>query len=146
MAALIGVTAAAPKDPKEAECMDWDAYFYLSDDQECVTVWMAWDEYCMSFQTMPDECTVIEKEMQSVMPTLMQQVLKPKHMADKKIPEKKLALLGAKEEFEETSQEADDHSGLIIGASASVIGAAAAILAIRKCTNKSENDSFERAQ
>ena len=68
-------------------------------------------------------------------------------MADKKIPEKKmLALLAATEEFEEASQEADDHSGLITGASASVIGAAAAILAIRKCTNKSENDSFERAQ
>ena len=123
--------------------MNWESYYYVGNNQECIDVWKAWDEYCMYFT---DKCHEIEDAMNSADANLMQQVLKPKHMADKKIPEKKLALLGAKEEFEETSQEADDHSGLIIGASASVIGAAAAILAIRKCTNKSENDSFERAQ
>ena len=97
---------------------------------------------------MPEECMEIENEMGDLANgNMMQQVLKPKHMQDKKrLAKEKLALLGATEEFEEASQEADDHSGLIIGASASVIGAAAAILAVRKCTNKSENDSFERAQ
>ena len=125
--------------------MNWEAYLYVSDNEVCNDVWEEWDLYCMSDDASTDKCIEIEDAMMSADASLMQQVL-TKHMADKKIPEKKLALLAATEEFEEASQEADDHSGLIIGASASVIGAAAAILAIRKCTNKSENDSFERAQ
>ena len=126
--------------------MNLEAYLYVSDDEVCNDVWEEWDLYCMSDDASIDKCIEIEDAMMSSDASLMQQVL-TKHMADKKIPEKKmLALLAATEEFEEASQEADDHSGLIIGASASVIGAAAAILAIRKCTKKSENDSFERAQ
>ena len=150
MAALVGFTAAQEAaqidcageicNPDEAGCMNWDAYFYASGGS-CDDVWMEWDQHCM--YTDDDTCYAIEAAMAGVEATALQQVLK-RNMADKKDPAKKLALLGATEEVEAT-QEADNHSGLIIGASATVIGAAAAILALRKCSKKSENDSFERA-
>ena len=124
MAALIGFTAA--ENPIQEGCTNLEARYYGGDDQRCIDVWKAWDYYCMSFEAIPGECIEIENEMYSIQ------------------DEENLALLGATEEFQEASQEAYDHSGLIIGASATVIGAAAAILALRKCTNKSQIDSFER--
>ena len=58
--------------------------------------------------------------------------------------EKRLVLLGKKS----ASHEAEDgfnYSGLIKGTSITVLGAAAAIFAIRQCSKKrEESDSFER--
>ena len=28
-------------------CMNWDAYFYESTDENCNTMWENWDEYCL---------------------------------------------------------------------------------------------------
>ena len=42
MAALVGFTAATTS-PKDAGCMNWDAFYYISDDQYCNEVWQEWD-------------------------------------------------------------------------------------------------------
>ena len=46
---------------------------------------------------------------------------------------------------EQQAEEAEDHSGVVIGASIAVLGTAAAVFAARKCMKKEGNDNFERA-
>ena len=46
---------------------------------------------------------------------------------------------------DQQAEEAEDHSGVVIGASIAVLGTAAAVFAARKCMKKEGNDNFERA-
>ena len=46
---------------------------------------------------------------------------------------------------DQQAEEAEDHSGVVIGASIAVLGTAAAVFAARKCMKKEVNDNFERA-
>ena len=98
MAALVSFTMAddqyPPVDPKSANCMNWDAYWYMSYDVNCNTVWEEWDEYCM-YYAVPDNCIDIEYEMQ-----MIPWVMKPDKIIDKEIKRKKIALLKATEEIE----------------------------------------------
>ena len=69
MVALVSFTAANDQetlvDPKEADCMNWNAYWYASDDTYCNSVWEEWDKYCM-YYGVPGNCMAIEEEMNTV--------------------------------------------------------------------------------
>jgi len=46
---------------------------------------------------------------------------------------------------DQQAEEAEDHSGVVIGTSIAILGTAAAVFAARKCMKKEVNDNFERA-
>ena len=49
--------------------MNWESYYYVGNNQECIDVWKAWDVYCMPFT---DKCQEIEDAMNSGDANLMQ--------------------------------------------------------------------------
>ena len=61
------IETGVPTRPDEAseDCMNWDAFAYMSDNVTCNAIWEDWDNYCWSFtwDEEPDACVEVWNEM-----------------------------------------------------------------------------------
>ena len=54
-------TRPTAADESGDNCMNWDAWLYLSTDDTCNNLWEEWDEWC--FCSLDDICDAVEAEM-----------------------------------------------------------------------------------
>ena len=53
--------------PTDTDCMNWEAFTYMSDSDTCNDIWYEWDMYCWSFwEEQPQACRDVWDELLKV--------------------------------------------------------------------------------
>lgn len=125
------------------ECLTREAYHYNAegDTEYCNDVWKKWDDYCVEENYEPHACDQVEEEIEQALDNddVALVLAKKAFKMNKSKKSEEVALLGVAQDSEQVDESVN--SGIIIGASLAVFGAAA-IYAIRRSMKK--DDVFER--